>query len=215
MSALPTLYKLLNADGTPANGGKGRPWSLPTSNADGTWAPGKWRTIPARSTLVPCKVGLHLTDARQLLQWSAPALFVAETEGEVIARPDKWVARKARLLHPVEAWNERTLRLFAADCAERVLSIFEARYPNDARPRHAIEVARLFADGKATREELSAASYAASSAAFYAAYSDAASYAASSAAFSSAYSDAASAAEEAAEREWQTLRLLERLGIAV
>lgn len=32
--------------------------------------------------------------------------------------------------------------LFAADCAERVLSIFEERYPTDDRPRKAIEAAR-------------------------------------------------------------------------
>ena len=33
---------------------------------------------------------------------------------------------------------------FAADCAERVLPIFEARYPEDLRPRQAIEAARAW-----------------------------------------------------------------------
>ena len=32
--------------------------------------------------------------------------------------------------------------LFAADCAEQVLHIFEAAYPTDDRPRKAIEAAR-------------------------------------------------------------------------
>lgn len=37
--------------------------------------------------------------------------------------------------------------LFAADCAERVLPIFEARFPNDTRPRKAIQAARDWAAG--------------------------------------------------------------------
>jgi len=42
---------------------------------------------------------------------------------------------------------------FAADCAEHVLPIFEDKYPRDKRPREAIDVRRLFADGKATKEQ--------------------------------------------------------------
>ncbi|MGY3608463.1 MULTISPECIES: putative immunity protein [unclassified Bradyrhizobium] len=34
---------------------------------------------------------------------------------------------------------------WAADCAERALPVFEARAPNDARPRQAIDAARAFA----------------------------------------------------------------------
>lgn len=48
-------------------------------------------------------------------------------------------------------------RLFACDCAERVLPLFEKKYPNDKRPRQAIEVARKFANGQATQVELDAA----------------------------------------------------------
>ena len=45
----------------------------------------------------------------------------------------------------------------ACDYAERVLPMFEDYSPHDKRPRRAIEVARRFADGEATREELDAA----------------------------------------------------------
>jgi hypothetical protein len=58
-------------------------------------------------------------------------------------------------LRSIEA--DRDVRLFACDCAESVLHIFEKKYPNDKRPRKAIEVSRLHADGKATRDELAAA----------------------------------------------------------
>ena len=60
--------------------------------------------------------------------------------------------------HGVElCWNAQTARLFAADCAEHVLHIYEAEYPGDMRPREAISVARLYAKGDATAEELEAA----------------------------------------------------------
>jgi hypothetical protein len=56
---------------------------------------------------------------------------------------------------------DREMRLFACDCAKRVLPIFEEEYPEDNRPRRAIETARRFALGKATQEELAAAAEAA------------------------------------------------------
>ena len=59
-----------------------------------------------------------------------------------------------RLIRRCEGWNERTARLFACDCAERVLPIFEKAYPADKRPRQCIETARKFANGKATLPEL-------------------------------------------------------------
>jgi hypothetical protein len=50
--------------------------------------------------------------------------------------------------------NEPQQRLFACDCAERALPLFEQKHPNNERPRHAIEVARRFVSGHATEEEL-------------------------------------------------------------
>lgn len=50
--------------------------------------------------------------------------------------------------------NRRIISLFAADCAERVLPIFELELPNDDRPRKAIAVAR---DKGATDKDRAAA----------------------------------------------------------
>jgi len=47
--------------------------------------------------------------------------------------------------------------LFAADCAEQVLPIFESAYPTDDRPRKAIEAARSGASVPAARAAASAA----------------------------------------------------------
>jgi len=52
---------------------------------------------------------------------------------------------------------DREIRLYACKCACRVLHIFEAAYPDDLRPRQAIETAALYAEGLATEEERSAA----------------------------------------------------------
>lgn len=40
--------------------------------------------------------------------------------------------------------DQRAMATWAADCAERVLSLFEQAYPKDDRPRHAIEVCRTW-----------------------------------------------------------------------
>ena len=61
--------------------------------------------------------------------------------------------------------RDRVARLFACDCAEIVLPIFERACPQDQRPRQAIKVARRFAMGEATSEELAAAGAAARAAA--------------------------------------------------
>ena len=162
-----TLYKVLDAENRSTNGGRGK------------WTPGRWRTVSG--PLVPCRHGLHLCRERDLVTWLGPVIWEAEVDGEVIEEPDKVVARRARIVRRVETWNERTTRLFAADCAEHVLPLFEARRPGDDRLRKAIETARAFANGEATREELAAA------------------WSAAGAAWSAA---------RAAEREWQTARLM-------
>ena len=91
-------------------------------------------------------------------------------------------------------------RLLACDYAEHVLHIFEAKYPDDDKPRKAIEVSRRYARGEATDAELSAAWNAVGAAA------RAAWYAAGAAAWAAAW-----AAVGDAERMWQEARLRELL----
>lgn len=113
----------------------------------------------------------------------------------------------------------RRLRLFAADCAARVLSIYERLY-DDPSPRNAIIVARRFARGEATDEERAAAEAAAWAAARDAEAARAARAArAAEAAWAGAWAGAWTAAEDArsaagaagdAETAWQRVRLIER-----
>ncbi len=138
-----------------------------------------------------------------------------------LQRPDwmLWLAKKRGL-----TLDESKLRLFACDCAEQTLPIFERDYPEDKRPRHAIETARRFANGEATCEELAAAGAAAGAAwdaagaAAWDAARDAAWDAAWDAALDAAWTaedaagDAGRAAAWAAESRWQADRLREMVG---
>ena len=91
----------------------------------------------------------------------------------------------------------RICALFAADCAEQVLPLFESARPNDRRPSSAIEVAR---DPNASAGEASAASAAATSAAWDAWDYTSADARTSATAAARAASDAAWAVTNAAAR---------------
>ena len=70
-----------------------------------------------------------------------------------------------KFVSPSHRGNLQPSPEFALRCAEHVLPIFEAQYPDDARPREAIETARAFLNGRATVEDAQAASRAAAGAA--------------------------------------------------
>jgi hypothetical protein len=108
------------------------------------------------------------------------------------------------LLHR-EFFTDSDLRLIACAFAERVIHIYERKYPGDYRPREAIRVARLLAVGRATLKDLKtaeaavwAAARAARAAAEAAAWA-AARAAAWAAARAAAWAAARAAAEASAE----------------
>lgn len=126
--------------------------------------------------------------------------------------------------------DHRTLMLWATDCAEHVLSYFEEKYPEDKRPREAIEAGRAWLRGEiamseartaafaahaAARETNQAAACVAARAAGHAAATahvaghavHAATYAAKAAAFTVNPID--SATNTAKERDWQFQRLID------
>jgi len=144
------LFKVLNEDGSPFHSGSGT-WHLPEGGRPGEWMP------PIKGELIPCENGYHLCREQDLVEWLGPAIWEVEYQGDRVDSGNKIVVREARLLRRCENWNERTARLFACDCAEHVLYIFEAQHPDDSRPRQAIETVRRYARGEATKEELAAA----------------------------------------------------------
>jgi hypothetical protein len=171
------FYKWLKADG-----------SAPIGR--GNWHPGKWRSVKGK--LVPCKNGLHLCRRQDLLLHISERLWIAEADtAEMIEHEgNKIVVRRARILRRVETINDCTMRLFACDCADRVVFLTESD-----EGKNCIAVARRYAHGEATDEELAEACDAASRAACDA--GGAASRAGWAAAWTAA-SDAARAASDTA-----------------
>ena len=201
-----TLYKVLAADGTPCHGGTGK-WYLPKLQPDGTYKPGRW--MPEIAGIRLCARGYHLCRRGDVIHWLHETIYEAEWRGERLDDTNKVVVGAARLLRPL-AWNETTARLFAADCSEDALPFWEQYHPDDMTPHTTIAIARRYARGDATYDELAAAWSAAKSAAKSAAESAVWSAAAASAAKSAAKSAARAAAKSAA-RAAQTERLFDYL----
>ena len=183
------------------------------------WTVGQQRTLRGK-TIVPCSYGYHASPTLWLALTYAPgpvACLVELDDATLVphGRPvDKYAARSRTLLAAVNI--ERELRLFAADCAEHVLWIYERDYPDDSRPRDAIQAARDYADGRidaaardaawaAARAAARAAAWAAAGAAARDAARDAARVAAGAAAGAAAW-----AAAMAAEQAWQRQQFEQR-----
>ena len=209
--ATQTLYKVLHSDGSAYHGGNGK-WFLPKGR------PGRWMPTLNPDKLKACEYGYHLCRRDDLILWLGPVIFTAEYRGKRIDDTDKIVVQQARLLSKLETWNDRTARLFACDCADRALVLIDKP---DPRCIEAVRVARLYAIGEATQEQLDAAGAAARTAARDAAW-DAARAAAGAAARAAAWPAAWDAARDAAwaaagaaardaARKWQTKRLFEYL----
>jgi len=74
--------------------------------------------------------------------------------------------------------DQKILAVWALDCAERVLPVFEEKYPNDPRPRDAIEAGRSWLRGEIKVGEARKAAFLAHAAARTAAGDPPASFAA-------------------------------------
>jgi hypothetical protein len=115
---------------------------------------------------------------------------------------------RARIVRVFPEWNDQSARHFACDCADDALRLVANP---DPRSVEAVRVARAFADGLATGQELAAAWDAARAAARDAAW-DAARAAARAAAWAAAWAAAGDAARAAA-RDAQARRLCAYLGL--
>jgi len=175
------------------------------SNEDGTT---EHQKIPAQIGVrqefdgepVPCRCGLHSSptpwDALQYAK--AGRLYEMEIPDDAVPHGEPVDKHAARWRTPLRTVSlDRVLREFGCDCAERVLPFYETEFPEDARLRDAIDVARKFARGAATKEELAAA-WAAARAAARAAWAAARAAAEAAAWAAEAAARAAAGAAEAA-----------------
>lgn len=146
-------YKIVATDFGPLHGGEGT-WFAPEGAK-----PGKW--MPKIENVQACHRGYHLIPAKAIVEWLPPrarAGYLCEAEGCGASDKDgdKIAFAEARLLKIVGVLDEKSLRLAAADIAERVLPIFYKVLPNDNRPALAIQAARDFAVRKIERRSQAA-----------------------------------------------------------
>src|SRR3990167_4473159 len=200
-------YKCLTADGGATHAYNGFHWPLPEGRKYGAWVK------PIEGGLIACENGYHVCEKDGLIHWLNARIFECEWRGRFIWKDNNKVrvVREARLVRELKTWNERTQRLFAADCAEHVLHLYEAKYPDDSRVRNCIEIARKVSRGELPVAELAAAGGAARVAARDA--RDAAWAAARDAAGDAARVAARDAWDAAwdAEQHWQSSRLWQYL----
>ena len=202
--------------------------NLKSEHGDIQWAPGEWQKCEGELSL--CKNGLHASQkpVDSLNYIFGTRWFKCEAKGgRILKGSDKFCAPEMRLLQEIP---KKVLIQFAIDCARKVLPVFEREYPNDKRPRKAIEAAEIYLKypSEAAREAAWAANEAAWAAflAAWAACATRAAWAASAAREATraacatrgatSAARAASAAREAANeamKKWQNRHLLNLISI--
>ncbi len=147
MLAQTKLYKILKDNQSCTAGSFDWTAYLPHDDQPGEWT-------PVIDKPVMCESGYHGTNARNIIKfidgnqlWEVEAVDpVWNDDGQ------KFNSKSMRLVRQIEAYNDKTLRLFACWCVRQVWDLL-----TDERSRNAVEVSEKFARGEATSEELAAA----------------------------------------------------------
>jgi hypothetical protein len=142
---------------------------LKSENGGTRWKIGEWKKY--RGKLQMCKAGFHCSEEPyDAFSYVQGEIFAeVEVRGNSIKEDDKQAWSEMRIVRAWK-WDKKASLKLAIYSAELCLKNFEKVYPDDNRPREAIEAAKrvLFKDTKANR---SAAESAARSAAWSAARS--------------------------------------------
>jgi len=161
-----------------------------SSNGDFKWKIGEWYTHEGE--LEMCSSGFHCSKGiyQAFSYVQGEILSEVEVKGKHQTQDDKEVWEKMRVVKTWK-WQKKDSVLFSIYAAYLCLNNFEKLYPNDKRPREAIEAAERYIKNPTKKNQTAAESAAES----------AARSAAESAARSAAWS-AASAARSAASAAW-------------
>ena len=114
---------------------------LKSQNGNIQWKIGEW--VKYDGELKLCNGGLHAcfnpTDSLDNIYGSR--WFLAETRGIILEDENKFCATEMRLVKEIPL---KVIQLFAVDCAEHVLPIYEKIYPNDDNVSLCIKMTRAF-----------------------------------------------------------------------
>ena len=112
------------------------------SNYDGSqWEIGKWRKTECVALCHGFNASRNIIDAMSFVNMEVLALV--ETKGKSFKGDDKITSENMRILRAWK-WGKKDSVALAIYAAELVIDIFEKEYPNDKRPRNAIEAAKNY-----------------------------------------------------------------------
>lgn len=136
---------------------------LKSQGGDVSWKKGKW--LKYEGDLSMCGAGFHcfqtIWQAFSFVQ--GPLLALVEVDGKSIVEDEKEVWSEMRVIRTWR-WTKKDSVALAVYAAGLVLGNYEKEYPNDKRPRNAINAAKKWLR-TGSRSGLSAAESAASAAA--------------------------------------------------
>ena len=179
--------------------------NIVSENGNEKWTIGEWKTWEGELKL--CETGYHCSPtmyyASSYIQ--GEVLAEVETKGKKLDDEDKTCNESMKIVKAWK-WTRKDSLSLAIYAAEKVLSNFEKEFPNDKRPREAIEAAKkvLFKDTKKNRDAVRSAAWSAESAARSVAWS--AAWSAESAAWSAAWSAESAAWSAARSVAWSAAR---------
>src|SRR5437660_3145826 len=135
---------------------------IKSQSGDVTWKMGEWQKTT--KTFSMCNVGFHCSPKIiQALRFvNGEVLAEVQVRGGHQAQTDKEVWSEMQLTKTWN-WTKEDSVALAVYAAELVLPLFEAKFPNDHRPRKAINAARVYLNNAA--EPARAAAWAAEAAA--------------------------------------------------
>ena len=114
---------------------------LKSENGNVKWEVGVWKMF--RGELKMCEAGFHCSvepyDAFSFVQ--GEILAEVEVRGKSLVEENKEVWSEMRVVKAYR-WTKKDSLKLAIYCAELVLENFERKFPNDKRPREAIEAAK-------------------------------------------------------------------------
>ena len=180
-------YKFLNLTGN----------EIKSNSGDTAWKVGEWQTH--KSNIDICHSGFHcsptILDALSYVK--GEILAIVEVKGKSDKQNDKSVHEQMRITKAYY-WQKSDSVALSIYAAELCISNYEKLYPDDNRPRKAIEAAKNYLKNP-TEANRSAAESAAESAARSAAWSARSAWSAAESAWLAAWSAAEAAAWSAAE----------------
>lgn len=166
------------------------------------WTLGVWQSVPS---VVMCQSGFHCSKRPySAFSWTPGEILASvEVDGESIVHDDKEAWQHMRIIRAWK-WRKQDSVAFAIFTSSAVLQHYEQDYPQDTRPRTAIEAARAWLEVPSKENEAaaymaSAETYAAAESATYATrMSEASAHAAAYAASAASYTEATYAAARVA-----------------